>query len=514
MIGKGVIAKERFFSGVKKPVRVISGVAPIAVMTAPLPCPGKCIYCPGGPSMNTPKSYLPDSPVPLRASRVNYDPYMQVASRVTQYRAMGHPVSKVEVIVMGGTFTALPPGYQYWFILNVYKALNDYPVWTSGAASGSLELEETRNESAQARVVALTIETRPDFAYEKQVNWMLSFGATRVELGVQSIYDDVLARVKRGHGVAEVVKSTRILKDSAYKVCYHVMPGLPGSDPDRDLAMIDELFSNPDFKPDCVKIYPTLVVPGTELYEMWRRGEYSSYDEETWLTLLAKMMSKVPRWVRVMRFGRDIPLHWVVDGPRIGNLREEVWRVMDSMGLRCVEIRCREVGHRILERGELPKPSRLRINRINYEASGGEEVYLEVIDDEDTLYGILRLRIPSKPHRAELRGRVALVRELHVYGPQVAIGGKPAMDLWWQHRGIGKALMAKAEEVAEEYGALRVFVISGVGVRGYYRMLGYRKYPGSMYMYKDLRRGRVIEYDLNTHQVDSLTISEAHYVQG
>jgi len=514
MIGKGVVAKGRFFSGVKKPVRVISGVTPIAVMTAPLPCPGRCIYCPGGPQMNTPKSYLPDSPVPLRASRVNYDPYMQVVSRVAQYRAMGHPVSKVEVIVMGGTFTALPLNYQYWFILNVYRALNDYPVWSSGSPSGDLEVEELRNEDARARVVALTIETRPDFAYEKQANWMLSYGATRVELGVQSIYDDVLARVKRGHGVAEVVKSTRILKDSAYKVCYHVMPGLPGSDPDRDLAMVDELFSNPDFKPDCVKIYPTLVVPGTELYEMWRRGEYRSYDTETWLSLLAKMLARVPRWVRVMRFGRDIPLHWVVDGPRIGNLREEVWGFMARMGLRCVEIRCREVGHRILERGEPPRPSRLWINRINYEASGGEEVYLEVIDDEDTLYGILRLRIPNKPHRPELRGRVALVRELHVYGPQVAVGGEPSGLLWWQHRGIGRALMAKAEEVALEYGASRVFVISGVGVRGYYRLLGYRRYPGSIYMYKDLRRAKPLDYDLGSSSSDETTAGEQYYIQG
>lgn len=498
MVGKGMVAKGRFFSGVKKPVRVISGVAPLAVMTAPLPCPGKCIYCPGGPQMNTPKSYLPDSPVPMRAVRVNYDPYMQVALRVTQYRAMGHPVSKVEVIVMGGTFTALPFNYQYWFILNTYRALNDYPVWKGAIPSGNLELEENRNENASARVVALTIETRPDFALEKQVNWMIGFGATRVELGVQSIYDDVLSRVKRGHGVAEVIKSTRVLKDSAYKVCYHVMPGLPGSDPDRDLAMIDELFSNPDFKPDCLKIYPTLVVPGTELYEMWRRGEYSSYSEDTWLTLLAKVMAKVPRWVRVMRFGRDIPLHWIVDGPRIGNLREEVWARMRQMGLKCLEIRCREVGHRILENGELPKATVLRINRINYEASGGDEVYLEVIDDEDTLYGILRLRIPGNPHRPELRGRTALVRELHVYGPQVMVGSRPINQLWWQHRGIGRALMAKAEEVAEEYGALRIAVISGVGVREYYRRLGYRRYPRSIYMIKDLKRGMRIEYNLNS----------------
>lgn len=296
-------------------IRMASGVHVVAVMTHPLPCPGRCNFCPE--ARGAPKSYLPDSPVVLRAGRSGFDPYRQVAGRIKMYLENGHVPSKVEVVVMGGTFSALPRWYREWFVANVFKALNDFPEWRPGAdPSPDLEREHLRNEEAAVRLVALTVETRPDYIDEGEVDFLHRLGVTRVELGVQSIYDDVLARVGRGHGAAEVVRATAFLKDSAYKVCYHLMPGLPGSGPERDLEMMREVFSNPDFMPDCVKIYPTYVVPGTGLFEEWRRGAYRSYDEETWLDLLARMYASVPRWARVMRLGRDIPLHHVVDGPR------------------------------------------------------------------------------------------------------------------------------------------------------------------------------------------------------
>ncbi len=496
---KGLEAKRRLFSNVKKPVRTISGVVPVAVMTRPAPCPGRCIYCPGGASMGTPKSYVPDSPVVLRATPLDFDPYLQVKSRIKSYLAMGHRVSKVEIIVMGGTFTALPLEYQYWFIGNILKALNDYPAWDSRSAEHvDVQHEMRRNEKADIRAVTLTIETRPDFAMEKHIDTMLSYGATRVELGVQSIYDDVLEKVRRGHSVRDVVRSTQLLKDAAYKVCYHLMPGLPNSDPDRDLEMIRTVFEDPRFKPDCVKIYPTLVIPGTELYQMWLRGEYRSYDLDTWIELLTKIMSMIPRWVRVMRLGRDIPLHWIVDGPRVGNLRQVILENMARLGISCQEIRCREIGHRILEEGETYRPAKLRIRRVDYEASEGHEVFLEVVDERDSLYGLLRLRIPSsKAHRPEIRaGRAALVRELHVYGPQLPVDSEARSLIWWQHRGIGRALLAEAERIAlEEFNHHRMFIISGVGVRDYYRELGYRKYPGSFYMFKNLKK-RVLQYSI------------------
>ena len=488
---KGLKAKERLFRDIKKPVRTISGIVPIAIMTKPFPCPGKCIYCPGGLPMNTPKSYMPDSPVVMRAAPLNYDPYLQVKTRIEHYLIMNHEVSKIELIIMGGTFTALPLDYQYWFIGNALKACNDYPVWTSSSENVDIEYEMKRNEIAKIRVIALTIETRPDFAMEKHINIMLSYGATRVEIGVQSIYDDILEKIKRGHSVKEVIKSTQLLKDAAYKVCYHLMPGLPGSDPDRDFEMFKQVFEDSNFRPDCLKIYPTFVIPGTELYEMWKRGEYKSYDLDTWVELLVKIMSIIPRWVRIMRFGRDIPLHWVVDGPKIGNLRQVVLDELLKRGLKCVEIRCREIGHKILEKGDVIKPRKLKINRIDYDASHGHEIFLEIIDDEDNLYGLLRLRIPSEhAHRPEIRiGKCALIRELHVYGPQVPVGKEVKELVWWQHRGIGKALLAEAERIAfEEFNAYRLFVISGIGVREYYRSLGYRKYPGSFYMYKNLKK--------------------------
>jgi elongator complex protein 3 len=455
--------------GVKKPIRAASGVHVVAVMTAPLPCPGQCVFCPS--AEGAPKSYFPDSPAVLRASRARYDPYKQVVARVSNYLAGGHAPSKIEVIVMGGTFTALPEHYQYWFVGNIYKALNDYPLWTARSDSVDLKAEQARNESAKLRLVALTVETRPDYLEERHINALLDMGITRVEVGAQSLYDDVLALVKRGHGVREVVEATARLKDAAYKVCYHLMPGLPGSDPDRDLAMFREAFEDPRFRPDCVKIYPTFVVPGTELYEWWRAGRYKTYDEGTWRELLAEIYSIVPRWVRVMRLGRDIPLHHVVDGPRWGNMREAVSQEMERRGLKCEEIRCREVGIRLIHGG--PIGSRISYRREVYEASGGLEAFIEAVDEADALYGIARVRMPANPWRPEIDRRTALVRELHVYGPEVPIGAGPGP--YWQHRGIGRRLMGLAEEFAAENSAKKIVVISGVGVRPYFASLGYRR---------------------------------------
>ncbi|MEZ0318518.1 MAG: elongator complex protein 3 [Pyrobaculum sp.] len=459
-------------------VRAASGVHVVAVMTQPMPCPGRCVFCPT--SADAPKSYMPDSPVVLRAKRSRYDPYLQTAGRIKVYLENGHLPSKIEVVVMGGTFSAHPRRYREWFVANIYKALNDYPNWSNSAEpSPSLEAEQARNETAFLRMVALAVETRPDYVDKTEADFLLRLGVTRVELGVQSVYDDVLEAVKRGHGVKEVAEATALLKDSAFKVCYHLMPGLPRSDPDRDLEMVKEVFSNPAFMPDCVKIYPTYVVPGTELFEMWRRGEYKSYDEETWLELLAKIYAAVPRWARVMRLGRDIPLHHVVDGPGWGNMRQVVLAHMRRLGLECREIRCREVGIKLAN--SLPvQPGPVDVKKLVYEASGGVEVFLEAVGPDDTLYGILRLRVPHSPHRPELRD-AALVRELHVYGPAVPVGQD---SIWWQHSGLGRRLMQKAEEVAEEYGVSKTAVISGIGVREYYRKLGYERC--GPYMCKDL----------------------------
>jgi len=467
----------------KKPVRMISGVTVVAIMSEPYPCPhGRCIYCPGGVEIGTPQSYLEDSPAVMRALQYNFDPYEQVRGRLLQYKAMGHEPSKIELIVMGGTFPATPKSYQEWFIANALEAMNRFPREKSGEPS--LKRAQLKNEKAKIRCVGLTLETRPDWAKEEHVDWFLHLGATRVELGVQAIYDDILERVERGHSVKDTVEATRILKDAGYKVVYHIMPGLPGSDPDRDLEMFKEIFENPDYRPDMLKIYPTLVIPGTRLYEMWKKGFYKSYDRDTWIELIAKMKALVPRYVRIMRVQRDLPLHHIVDGPKIGNLRQVVQEYMKKRGMKCSCIRCREVGHYLLKTGVKPSGA-LKMEKIIYEASMGIEIFLSFVDDVDLIYGFLRLRIPSEhAHRWEVDEKTAIVRELHVYGPQVPVGKHYPLDSW-QHKGLGRKLMMEAERVAlEDFDRKKILVISGVGAREYYRRLGYRRHRNSFYMVK------------------------------
>lgn len=482
---------------VRKLTRVLSGVAPVAIMAKPHPCPhGRCIYCPGGPDFNTPQSYVGDEPALMRARGVNYDPYLQVRLRLGHYRDyIGWYPSKVELIVMGGTFVAYPQDYQEWFVTEAFRAMNDFPGLRSNAVT-TLEVEHERNEHASVRCVGLTIETRPDWGVEKHADLMLKLGATKVELGVQSIYDDVLTRVKRGHNVSDIVKSTRILKDSGFKVAYHIMPGLPGNDPSRDLEMVKALFENPDYRPDYLKIYPTLVIEGTELYEMWKRGDYRALRDEEAVNLISEMFRYIPKYVRVQRVQRDVPAPLIVDGPRRGDLRELVEEACLRKGIKINEIRWREVSRALLKRDVLSRPEDLKLTRMTYQASEGIEEFLAIEDlVNDTVVGILRMRIPSPhAHRPEVTGGGrALIRELHVYGAPVPPGESPASYLEWQHRGFGRRLLAEAERIAlEEYGVDEVLVLSGVGVRDYYRVLGYVRTADSPYMRKDLERSNLI----------------------
>ncbi len=471
----------------KKPVRAYSGINIVAVMAKPWPCPhGKCLYCFGGPPEN-PQSYAGEEPALMRAKRVNYDPYLQVQSRLRQYEALGHILSKVELIVMGGTFPAMPTDYQEWFITMCLEAMNRYPD-PPPTTKVSLEEAQARNEEAQIRCVGLTIETRPDWAKPSHVDFMLKLGATKVEIGVQTVYDEVLRLVRRGHGVEEVVEATRVLKDSGLKVTYHMMPGLPGSTVDMDLKAFETIFNDPRFKPDALKIYPTLVIPGSELYEMWRRGEYRPLSDEEAIELLCKIKSMVPRWVRIMRVQRDVPAPMIASGVKKSNLRELAAKRMNELGLKCQCIRCREVGLSKLKRGEDARPEDVKLLRERYEASEGVEEFLSFEDvKRGLLIGFLRLRLPSeKAHRPEVDGKTMLVRELRVYGLQVPVGLR--LDGAWQHRGYGAALLREAERIArEEYDARRLLVTSAVGARPYYRRLGYYRPLSSPYMVKELR---------------------------
>lgn len=471
---------------VKKPSRMLSGVSVVAVMTHPYPCPGNCVYCPGGPSYGSPKSYFGNEPALRRARRVNFHPYMQVRHRLKQYHLLGQNPSKIEVIVMGGTFLALPDDYKVWFISMIYEALNRYPE-PDPPATVDLEHAILRNESAPYRCVGLTIETRPDYGFEKHADEMLNYGATRVEIGVQSIYDEVLETINRGHGVREVVESTRILKDSGFKIVYHIMLGLPGSDPDLDVEMVKRIFEDPDFRPDMLKIYPTEVVEGTELYDWWKNGFYEPYDDDLAVEVISEIYRYIPKYVRVMRIRRDIPAQEVAAGTRKSNLRELVEKRCLEKGIVVDEIRFREVGLNFWKNRLLPDPGNLKLTRTSYEANGGVEEFIAVEEVvNNIIVGFIRVRIPSgKAHRREVDERTAIVRELHVYGPQIPVGGK---SVFWQHRGWGLKLLNEAERIAlEEYDVKKMLILSGVGVREYYRRNGYHRPPDSPYMVKHLR---------------------------
>jgi len=463
----------------RKEVRRASGVLVVAAMTKPLPCPhGRCLYCPGGPSDGTPQSYTGKEPAARRGAQHGYDPRSQVESRLNQLKAIGHLIDKVELIVMGGTFPAAPTEYQEWFVKGCLEGL-------IGREAGSLDEALELAERAPVRNTAITVETRPDWAKKPHVDQMLRLGVTRVEIGVQTLRDEVYRLVERGHTVADVVEATRLLKDAGMKVCYHMMPGLPGSSLQADLEDFERLFADPNFRPDMLKVYPTLVLKGTKLHRLWAEGKYKPYPVEDVVNLLVKVKSRLPGWVRVQRVQRDIPAPLIVDGVKAGNLREIVQKRMEKLGLKCRCIRCREAGHLQAKKGVRPNPAYVRLTADRYEASQGIEVFLAYGDMvQDILVGWLRLRIPSeKAYRPEVKGRTAIVRELHISGPMTPRGER--LDGAWQHKGYGRSLLAEAERIAkEEYDVGKLLVNSAVGVKEYYRRLGYRKHGA--YMAKDL----------------------------
>jgi elongator complex protein 3 len=461
-----------------KSTRTLSGVAIVAVQTSPSWCPhGTCTYCPGGPDSHSAKSYTGFEPAALRAGRHGHDPYAQVADRVRQLRAIGHDTDKVDLILMGGTLPARDLDYQQWFAKRCYDALNDdgTPTKNRYGGAGALTVEEAmaRNEAAPNRCIGLTVETKPDWCMAPHLDTALGFGATRIELGVQTTHEDILQSVHRGHTLQDTVTATRLTKDAGLKLVYHMMPGLPGSNPARDMESFRRIFQDPDFRPDMLKIYPTLVVPGTPLYEEWRRGAYRPYTTDEAADVIVEAKRLVPPWVRIQRVDRDIPTPLVAAGVDKSNLREvALARLRERYGVACGCIRCREVGFR--DQASPAPRDQIVLHRDEYEASGGREVFLSLEDaDRRVLYAYLRLRLPHAPHRPELAGiDHAMIRELKVHGRMVPLGrhdGEAA-----QHRGLGQQLLEEAARVTfEDAGAAWLYVLSGVGVKPYYRRLGF-----------------------------------------
>jgi elongator complex protein 3 len=447
----------------KKASRTISGVTPVAVMAKPFPCPGRCVYCPT--SSGAPKSYTIESPAVLRARSCSFDASKQVQIRLKTLAEMGHARDKIELIIMGGTFLSYPCDYQYEFVKDCYDALN-------GTASSTLEEAKKLNELAEHRCVGLCIETRPDFCREAEIRRMLDFGTTRVELGVQTLDDEIHCLTKRGHGVAEIISATRLLRDRGFKVHYHWMPGLPGSTPDHDLELSRQLFEDECFRPDGLKLYPTLVVRGSELESWYRDDRYTPYPDEVMIDLLVAIKTLIPKYVRISRLMRDIPGKFIIAGSRDLALRGTVRKKMEQTGVRCSCIRCREYGHRRRDGWSVGRPY---LTRLDYQTSGGKEIFLSYEDESETLFGLLRLRVNDER---------AIVRELHVFGPEVPLGERSSQGV--QHQGLGEGLVEEAERIAEEdLEADRLLVLSGVGAREYYRYLGY--HLEGVYMVKSLR---------------------------
>lgn len=455
---------------VKRSVRTLSGIAPVAVLTKPFPCPGTCAYCPR--EKDVPVSYLSNEPAVMRAIRCDYDPYRQVISRLRALEDNGHEPGKIELIVIGGTWSYLPERYKYWYIASCFRAANDFasvrkkenvgqelsPFRISSSLlklKNDLMREQRKNERAAYHIIGLTLETRPDYINEREARQMRELGCTRVELGVQAINDRILKVNKRGHGVAEVAVATSILRRFGFKITYHVMPALPGSDPEKDVEMFSQLFSDERFQPDQIKFYPTVVTKGSLLYRWYRQGKYQPYPDAVLENVIVRAKALVPPYVRIIRLIRDIPAESIIAGNKVTNLRQ----IMERRKISCQCIRCREVGNQ-----ERKGDCRLYIQE--YAASGGKEYFLSFEnEDRSQLYGFCRLRLddvsPISP---------AIIRELHVYGQLVPVGNLGSV----QHRGLGRRLLEEAEKIAKAAGATELAVISGVGVRGYYRKFDYR----------------------------------------
>ncbi len=460
----------------RRKTRTLSGVTVIAIMTKPFPCPGQCIYCPGEksqPDGKAAQSYTGKEPAAMRSIHNHYDPYNQVQSRIKDLEAIGHEVDKIELIIMGGTFLSTPLEYQEDFVKGALEGI-------LGNRYATLAEVKRRVEHSKRRLVGLTIETRPDYCKQEHVDLMLKYGATRVEIGIQTVYDEIYNLVKRGHSTRESINAIRITKDAGLKVNLHVMPNLPGSNFQKDLFLFHTLFSDSNYRPDMLKIYPTVVVKGTELYNWWQSGIYQPYPLEELIELLATVKKNLPPYVRIQRIMRDIPANLIEAGCKKSNLRQLIQHELEQEGSKCNCIRCREFGYLKNSKNYQEDVVRaVNLYRYDYIASQGKEIFLSYeLGNRECILGYLRLRIPSKQaHRNELNdGNTSIVREIKIVGMLVPRHSQPHQELQIQHRGLGNSLIQHAEKISkEEFGIQKIAIISGIGVRKWFYKKGYKK---------------------------------------
>ena len=452
-----------------KPMRTLSGVTTVTVLTKPFPCPGQCIFCPDYEEM--PVSYLPDEPGAMRALFHKYDPYAQVASRIETLDEIGHPTDKIELLVLGGSWTAYDVEYQNWFIKRCFEAMN-------GVEAETLEEAQLINQTTLHKNVGLVLETRPDLITPRELTRMRKYGVTKVQLGIQSLDDNILALNSRGHTVEKARKGVALLRSAGYKIVLHWMPNLLGATLESDRDDFSLLWK--DFCPDEIKIYPTQLLKDTGLYDYWRKGKYTPYTTDQLISLIADIKPTIPRYCRVNRVIRDIPSHNVVDGNRRTSLRQDIQEELALRGESCSCIRCREVGSQEIT------ASRLEIKDLEYSSNGCQEHFLSYDTEDDHLVGFLRLTLPGPdaldPEIDDLSA-AALIREVHIYGQSLKVGQEAGGAA--QHSGLGTALLEEAERIAKEKGFNKIAVISAVGTRNYYLDRGYK--GGTLYQVKELR---------------------------
>jgi len=461
-----------------KPMRTLSGVTTVTVLTKPYPCPGKCIFCPTDVRM--PKSYLPDEPGAMRAVEHQFDPFAQVRSRIMQLESLGHPTDKIELLILGGTWSSYKRDYQEWFVKRCFDAMNDFsnlPSEEIKLAKDDLPNSHTYNETTHHRNVGLVIETRPDEITSAEIRWLRHLGVTKVQMGAQSLDDRILEMNKRGHDVECTRKATALLRAAGFKIVLHWMPNLHGATPESDREDFARLWN--DFCPDEIKIYPNQLLANAELYEYWQRGEFKPHTTEELIDLIADIKPTIPRYCRVNRVIRDIPSTNVVEGNRRTSLRQDVQDEMKRRGTKCQCVRCREV------KGKSVSTEALQLDDLVYQAGAGEEHFISYVTPDDKLAGFVRLSLPGKdtPQTgvSDLDG-AALIREVHVYGQSLPVGAEKKGAA--QHAGLGTRLLEEAERIAIANGFKRMAVISAVGTRGYYLRRGFER--GELYLTKQL----------------------------
>ncbi|MDP1539259.1 MAG: tRNA uridine(34) 5-carboxymethylaminomethyl modification radical SAM/GNAT enzyme Elp3 [Moraxellaceae bacterium] len=462
-----------------KPMRTLSGVTTVTVLTKPYPCPGKCIFCPTDVRM--PKSYLPDEPGAMRALEHHFDPYAQVENRIRALKNLGHPTDKIELLILGGTWSSYRRDYQEWFVGRCFDAMNHsltptpLPEGEGKIPDGALKKIHTINENADHRNVGLVIETRPDEINPDEIKWLRHLGVTKVQMGAQSFNDHILEINKRGHDVESTRQATALLRAAGFKIVLHWMPNLLGATPASDREDFARMWA--DFCPDEIKIYPNQLLANAELYEYWQRGEFHPYTTDELVQLIADIKPSIPRYCRVNRVIRDIPSNNVVAGNRRTSLRQDVQETMKQRGTRCQCLRCREV------KGKTVELSSLQMDDLIYQAGKAEEHFIAFNTAEDGLAGFIRLSLPSagSPDTGipDLAG-AALIREVHVYGQSLAVGAEKSGAA--QHVGLGTRLLEEAERIAKQNGFAKLAVIAAVGTRGYYLDRGFER--GDYYLVK------------------------------